>query len=74
MLTALDQRIARLLDRRGQPLALPVTVTERDSDGRAVVAADLILGPLAEGDYVIELVVGSGAETERRFVAIRIVT
>ena len=74
VLKTLDQRVARLLDRRGQPLALPVTVTERDSDGTAVVAADLILGPLAEGDYVIELVVGSGAETERRFVAIRIVT
>jgi hypothetical protein len=55
----LDQRSARLLSRTGQPLAIPVAVTERETDGRKVVAADLNLAPLSAGDYVIELTVGT---------------
>ncbi len=68
----LDRREARLLGRNGQPLAVPVTLTEREAGGRQLVAADLNLAPLSAGDYVIELVVGSGADTERKYVAIRI--
>ncbi len=34
--------------------------------GEVSVAADLNLAPLADGEYAIELVVGSGGETERR--------
>ena len=68
----LDQRSARLLGRNGQPLAVPVTVTERDTDGRRVVAADLNLAPLSAGEYVIELTVGRGAATEQRLVAFRV--
>jgi hypothetical protein len=68
----IDQRSARLLSRTGQPLAVPVTVTERETDGHRVVAADLNLAPLGAGQYVIELTVGRGAATERRFVAFRV--
>jgi hypothetical protein len=68
----IDQREARLLGRTGQPLAVPVKVTERDVDGRVSVAADLNLAPLTDGEYAIELVVGRGHETERRVVAIRV--
>ena len=69
----LDQRSARLLGRNGQPLAIPVTVTERETDGRKVVAADLNLAPLSFGDYVIELTAGRGTETTVRLVAFRVV-
>jgi hypothetical protein len=69
----LNRREARLLSREGQPLAVPVTVTERDVDGLPQVAADVNLAPLTDGDYVIELVVGSGAETQRALVAVRVV-
>jgi hypothetical protein len=69
----LDQRSARLLGRNGQPLAIPVTVTERETDGRKVVAADLNLAPLSLGDYVIELTAGRGKETISRLVAFRVV-
>ncbi len=69
----LDRREARLLSRNGQPLPVPVTVSERDANGRAELVADLVLSPLAAGDYVIELVVGAGAETERRWVGVRVV-
>ncbi|HEX5070091.1 MAG TPA: VWA domain-containing protein [Vicinamibacterales bacterium] len=69
----IDQRSARLLNRSGQALTVPVSVTERNTDGRHVVAADLNLAPLGAGQYVIELTVGRGATTERRFVAFRVV-
>lgn len=72
-LASLDRRDARLLGRNGQPLAVPVTVTERRSNDRPVVAATLNLAPLSEGDYVIELSVGSGGSTEQKRIAIRVV-
>lgn len=69
---ALDDRSARLLNRSGQPLAVPVSVTERDTDGHHMVATDLNLAPLAAGLYVIELTAGRGGSSERRFVAFRV--
>ena len=73
MVSSLDRREARLLDRIGAPLPVPVNLTERASNGRQVVAADLNLAPLSAGDYVIELTVGSGPATETRLLAIRVV-
>jgi hypothetical protein len=60
----------RLLDRSGQPLQLPVTVSERtdDATGQHWVSADVILGPLAPGDYGIEVAIGN----ERLVTAIRV--
>jgi len=69
----LDQRSARLLDRRGQPLPIPVALTERESNGRPILAADLQLAPLGEADYVLELTTGSGGVSERQYVAFRVV-
>jgi VWFA-related protein len=50
---------ARLLDRSGQPLTLPVTVGERteESTGQRWITADVVLAPLAAADYIIELTV-----------------
>jgi VWFA-related protein len=73
VLKPLDRREARLLGRDGQPLAVGVSVTERDVDGRPTLSADAVLGPLAPGDYLIELTVGAGAEEEKQLVAIRVV-
>ncbi len=49
---------ARVLDRTGNGLALPVTLGERADDrtGQRWVTADLALAPLAPGDYVVEIV------------------
>lgn len=69
----IERREARLLNRSGQPLAVPVTVTERDADGLRTLAADLLPAPLADGDYVIELTAGGSGDPERRYVAIRVV-
>jgi VWFA-related protein len=72
ILRALDRREARLLSKDSKPLPVPVTVTERPNGGLTVMAADLNLAPLAPGDYVIELTVASGTQTETRYVAIRV--
>jgi len=47
---------ARLLDRTGKPLAVPVTAAVRDdADGSRWATAQLALAPLAPSDYAIEL-------------------
>ena len=54
---------ARLLDRSGKPLQIPLQVNERaDADGVRWVVADLTLAPLAAGDYAIE--VSAGGESQ----------
>ena len=70
--TAIDQRRARLLAKDGSPLAVPVTLTERDSNGTNVLAADLNLAPLAVGDYIIEITAAAGPNSEKKYVAVRI--
>jgi VWFA-related protein len=68
--TAGSAGTARLLDRTGKPLAVPVVAAIRDdSDGSRWQTAQLALAPLAPGDYVIEI-----ANGERRVLsAFRIV-
>ncbi len=47
---------ARLLDRTGKDIPVPVTATVRtDADGSRWRIAELTLAPLAPGDYVLEL-------------------
>jgi VWFA-related protein len=70
----LDSHIGRLLDSRGQPLAVGVSLTEPPNAPRPTLAADVSLAPLGPGDYLVELVVGKGGMTERHLVAIRIGT
>jgi len=54
---------ARLLDRLGKALQVPVQVSERaDADGIRWIVADVTLAPLAPGDYAIE--VTAGGETQ----------
>ena len=67
-----DGHEARLLDRKGQPLEVPIAVTTRADGTATVVVADLNLAPLSIGEYVIELTAKSGDITERKLVAIRV--
>ena len=69
----LDDRTARLLNRRGEPLAVPVALTERADGDRQVLAADLTLAPLADGDYVIEIAASSGGAKIQKLLAFRVV-
>jgi len=69
--SAADATSARLLDRTGKPMpAIPVTVSTRtDGDGIKWATAELLLAPLAPGDYVVEVVAGD----TRTLAAIRMV-
>jgi VWFA-related protein len=55
--TAAGTVTARMLDRAGKPLSVPVQVTEReDTSGEFKwIVADATLAPLAPGDYAVEL-------------------
>jgi hypothetical protein len=51
---------ARLLDRTGKPLAVPIITAIRDDpDGSRWFTAQLAAAPLAAGDYIIELTNGA---------------
>src|SRR5262249_46231679 len=79
---AAEGAAARLLDRTGKAMSVPVTAAVRDdSDGSRWHTAQLALAPLAPGDYVIEVSGrsggssgsgrsgGPGASEERRMLA-----
>jgi VWFA-related protein len=69
-----DPFAARLLDRSGKPLPLPITVTVReDPDGSRWQAGRLTLAPLAPGDYLIELTGADGAPGSRTLIAFRVI-
>ncbi len=67
--------VARLLDKTGQPLSLPVTIGERvdQSTNQRWLTADLTLAPLAMGDYAIETATTSPAGARKQISAFRIV-
>lgn len=61
---------ARLLDRTGKPLAVPVTAVIREgTDGTRWHRLELTLAPLAPADYVVE----STSGTDRTLIAFRVV-
>ena len=65
---------ARLLDRAGQPLAIPVTVGERTDDqtGQRWLTADVTLAALAPGDYAVEFNATTAAGEQKVVTAIRL--
>ena len=68
--TTIGEMTARLLDRTGKPLAVPVTTRVRvDADGSRWQSAQLALAPLAPADYIVELASG----TSRMLVGFRVV-
>ena len=68
-----DSRGGRLLNRQGEPLPVPVALSERAEGDRTVLTADLQLAPLAPSDYVIELSVTRGEKTTQQWLAIRVI-
>ena len=65
---------ARLLDKAGTPLNIPVETRERvDAAGTRWMVATLPLAPFTDGDYVIELEAMKDGERERRLFAMRVV-
>ena len=66
---------ARLLNRVGQAMNVPVTLSERIDESLLlrVSVAEVALAPLAPGEYVIEVTATEGAATETVTYAVRIV-
>jgi hypothetical protein len=64
---------ARLLDRNGLALGVPVSATVRDQDGIRSAVAEATLASLAPGDYLVELALGDGADRQTVLTAIRVV-
>jgi hypothetical protein len=62
----------RLLGRNGAPLAIPVTVDEIERDGRRLLATELLLAPLAAGDYIVEVTADAGGQTGTNLYAFRV--
>jgi hypothetical protein len=63
----------RLLDKAGQQLKVPVTVSERaDANGQRWLTADITLAPLGMGDYVVETSASSLGGTEKVLTAFRV--
>ena len=69
---AAEPASARLLDRTGNPLPLPVVSSERQEGGARIVSGDVALAPLTAGDYILEMSVGSGSAARRALAAFRI--
>jgi hypothetical protein len=68
ILKPLDGQTARLLDRKGQPLEVPVAI----SSAGAMLVADINLAPLSIGDYVVEVTAKAGDTTEQRLTGIHV--
>jgi VWFA-related protein len=65
---------ARLLDRTGKPLDVPVVLSQRTDDGTGQqwIVGDLALAPLAASDYGIEISFTTPAAEERVMTAFRV--
>ena len=65
---------ARILDRTGKALPIPLTTSERaDAEtGQRWILADVTLAPLAAGDYAIEVSTTSGGSAQRVITAVRV--
>jgi VWFA-related protein len=65
---------ARLLDRTGKLMQVPVPTSTRDeADGSKSRSATLALAPLATGDYLIELIASQRTGPSRTLIAFRVV-
>ena len=65
---------ARLLDRTGKALAIPVTPSPIDEvDGSRWLSTQIALAPLAPGDYVLETMAAQGGTRRRMLTAFRVV-
>ncbi len=66
---------ARLLGRDGQPLALPVTVSERTDETLRLrlIVAEVPLAALAQGDYGLEVTLDANGKKEGTTYGFRLV-
>ena len=70
-----DAVSAELLDRNGKPIAVPVqgTLQPVENEGFSWATAELVLAPLAPGDYVLRAAIERGTARQEIVTAFRIV-
>ena len=68
----LETHSARLLDRAGKPMAIPLETTTKDAGGVTMLTTTLNLAPFSNGDYLIEVTAKAGEKTETQTIAIRV--
>jgi VWFA-related protein len=68
----LDGHQARLLDRTGKPIAIPLETATRDAAGTTLLTTTLNLAPFSNGDYLIEITAKAGQRSETQLIAIRV--
>jgi VWFA-related protein len=56
------------VDQRGQPLNLPIQVTDRQDGAGAVIVADISLAPLAPGGYAVILAANANQTGQERLI------
>jgi VWFA-related protein len=69
---ALDAHSARLLDRTGKPIAIPLETATRDAAGTTLLTTTLNLAPFSNGDYLIEINAKAGEKTDTQLIALRV--
>ena len=68
----IETHSARLLDRAGKPMAIPLETSTKDANGVTMLTTNLNLAPFSNGDYLIEVSAKAGEKTETQTVAIRV--
>jgi hypothetical protein len=63
----------RLLNREGQAMPLTVTTSERAEGEMKLAVAEVVLAPLAAGEYVLELAFAANSKSEAVSYAFRII-
>lgn len=70
---ACDSVSGRLLDRKGQVLEIPVAASAREDEAVRFLSAEVVLAPLAQGDYLLEVSAVGQGRTEKKLIAFRVV-
>ena len=70
VLSPIDRREVRLLDKTGKPL--PVELPLSEDPATKTLVMEMSLSGLGHGDYLFELTAGAAGVTEKRLLAIRI--
>jgi len=64
---------AQLLDRHGKPLRLELTAGQREDGGQRFATTEIALASFAPGDFLVEVTVRRGHQTEKAVTAFRVV-
>jgi hypothetical protein len=68
-----DAVIGEVLDRGGKPLPLPVTAAAVARDNASWARGEVVLAPMAAGDYVLRITVTKGTDTRKVLAPFKVI-